>query len=693
MKSLNGQINLRVINNTALPQPVSILSIVPNQNTANNNNLLYEFNLSGQSFFGVTNVNINISNTSNPTVVVYNAQVLSQSISGVVSALNTLNQGLFSYYGSTIYVSNNYYIYGNLNVTSTAFISTWNTTLTSGSSSASNQIQIPLVSTGIYNFIIDWGDGSQDTITSWNQAETLHTYAVSGIYTIQIIDTIIDWSFGNAIVSDALKILSISAWGVLQFGVTDNSSFLFCVNLDLTLVSDIPNLSISNDFTFCFSGYAFSTINRINEWDVSNIVIMTNMFDTASNFNDDISAWNTSQVTDMGGLFANATAFNQPLNSWNTSQVTSMAFMFSNASAFNQSLNSWNTSSVLTMENMFISATSFNGNIVSWDVSSVTNMKAMLGGTPFNQNINSWNTSQVTDMSSMFGSTTAFNQPLNSWNTSSVINMSGMFINTTAFNQNINSWNTSQVTNMSAMFYFASNFNQPLNSWNTSLVTNMTYMFGSSAFNQPLNLWNTSSVVQMYSMFINNSTFNQNISSWNVTKVISFGSMFSGATSFNQPLNSWSLILSSPFSIDMEQMFLGATSFNQPLNLWNTSLVNDMQQMFMNATSFNGNITTWSVNGVTNMQGMFRGATAFNQNIGSWLVGNVLNFSNFMLGKTDLDYSSANLDAIYNGWSLLTPEPNLTINFGTIKYTLAGQGGKNILTNAPNNWTIIDGGI
>jgi hypothetical protein len=65
----------------------------------------------------------------------------------------------------------------------------------------------------------------------------------------------------------------------------------------------------------------------------------------------------------------------------------------------------------------------------------------------------------------------------------------------------------------------------------------------------------------------------------------------------------------------------------------------------------------------------------------------------YLAGKTDLNYSSANLDAIYNGWSLLTVQPNLTINFGTIKYTLAGQAGKNILTGAPQNWTITDGGI
>jgi hypothetical protein len=33
------------------------------------------------------------------------------------------------------------------------------------------------------------------------------------------------------------------------------------------------------------------------------------------------------------------------------------------------------------------------------------------------------------------------------------------------------------------------------------------------------------------------------------------------------------------------------------------------------------------------------------------------------------------------------------ISFGSIKYTVAGQAGKNILDFAPNNWTITDGGI
>jgi hypothetical protein len=63
-----------------------------------------------------------------------------------------------------------------------------------------------------------------------------------------------------------------------------------------------------------------------------------------------------------------------------------------------------------------------------------------------------------------------------------------------------------------------------------------------------------------------------------------------------------------------------------------------------------------------------------------------------MGGKTPATFSTTNLNAIYNGWSLLTVQPNLTIDFGTANYTAAGATGRATLDNAPNNWTIVDGG-
>ena len=68
----------------------------------------------------------------------------------------------------------------------TSFTSTWDTRNTSTGSSARNQIRLPLTASGNYNFVVDWGDNSTSTITSYNQAEVTHTYLSEGIQTITI---------------------------------------------------------------------------------------------------------------------------------------------------------------------------------------------------------------------------------------------------------------------------------------------------------------------------------------------------------------------------------------------------------------------------------------------------------------------------------------------------------------------------
>ena len=72
-----------------------------------------------------------------------------------------------------------------------------------------------------------------------------------------------------------------------------------------------------------------------------------------SNFNTDINNWDVSNVTNMMQLFANATVFNQPLNNWDVSLVENMMNMFVSAKSFNQELDSWNVGLVENMEGMF----------------------------------------------------------------------------------------------------------------------------------------------------------------------------------------------------------------------------------------------------------------------------------------------------------------------------------------------------
>ena len=246
-------------------------------------------------------------------------------------------------------------------------------------------------------------------------------------------------------------------------------------------------------------------------------------------------------------------------------------------------------------------------------------------------------TSLVTDMNQLFESL-SFNQDISTWDVSAVVNMSEMFFAAYLFDQDISNWDVSSVTDMSYMFIYASAFNQDLSSWNVGAVTNMKNMFQqASAFNQPIGVWNVSSVTDMSDMFRNASAFNQPIGSWNVTSVEDMNEMFDGATSFNQDLSNWGE---------------------------KTSKVTNMSSMFGNASSFNQDVSSWDISSVTTMNNMFAFATSF---------------------------STANYDALLNGWSVL-PSLQSNVDLGvSTKYSPAASTARAKLEN-DYGWVITDAG-
>ncbi len=130
----------------------------------------------------------------------------------------------------------------------------------------------------------------------------------------------------------------------------------------------------------------------------------------------------------------------------------------------------------------------------------------------------------------------------------------------------------------------------------------------------------------------------------------------------------------------------------RPNQLSNTRNFNNMFRDCTALTTIN-RFDEWDTSRIIFMEGCFRSATLFNQDIGDLNISNVTNFTNFMLGKTDSDFSTANYDALLIGWASRPVQPNLSINFGTIKRTAASTAAKSVLTSAPNNWTIVDGEI
>lgn len=356
-----------------------------------------------------------------------------------------------------------------------AFITTWETT------SSNESITIPTnggPEVTDYNFSINWGDGTVETITG-DDPDPSHTYAEPGTYTVSIAgvfphffldapvaeqengtlaakSTPANAEEQSAVVrfeegAEVLKVAVPEAFeearssaerpavAEAQGNTAENAEKLRTIEQ----WGDIKWESMNS----AFEGAVNLTYNASDAPDLSGVTSMRSMFEDARAFNGAIGDWDVSNVTDMSYMFQIAETFNQDISEWDVSGVTSMAVMFNIARSFDQNVGNWDVSSVTDMFAMFVGADSFNQDISRWDVSSVTSMALMfLQATAFNQDIGGWNVSNVESMDGMFLSATSFNQPLENWDVSSVTNMDGMFASAAAFDQNLGGWDVSSVT-------------------------------------------------------------------------------------------------------------------------------------------------------------------------------------------------------------------------------------------------------
>lgn len=403
------------------------------------------------------------------------------------------------------------------------FVSEWDTTIAGGTTD--HQIQLPLVNTGTYDFIVDWGDASSDNITTWNQAETLHTYASTGTYTVTITGQCIGWKFANGASQglDKNKITNISNWGTLELG-TGTGFFYGCQNLTVTAEDAPVVVSMSAAFRGC---PVLTTLGAGSSlWDTSAVTTFQDCFRSTTSFNDPgISDWDVSSVTTFQDAFHAALVFNQPLN-WDVSSATSFFAMFRDAQTFNQDISAWDVSNGTIFLEMFMQTANFNQPLNAWDVSSATNFNAMFMESGFNQSLSSWDVTSVSDFGDMFKDNTVFNSAL--WTTMSTVvsgvSAGAMFEGATAFNHaSVGSWDMSRSVGMTNMFRNATSFNQPL-PWTTVGDPGGTFCDN---------------------MFNGATAFNQNISGWNVENVYGFTGFLTGAafntTNYDLLLNAWSL--------------------------------------------------------------------------------------------------------------------------------------------------------
>ena len=130
--------------------------------------------------------------------------------------------------------------------------------------------------------------------------------------------------------------------------------------------------------------------------------------------------------------------------------------------------------------------------------------------------------------------------------------------------------------------------------------------------------------------------------------------------------------------------------------VWDTGNVTTMRGMFSGATAFvgtgaSGGVEAWDTGKLEIAVEMFSGATNFNANIANWDISELREADNMLTGTA---FSRTNYDALLVAWAAQAPsiQSGVTLNVDT-PYTIAtSQTARNILTGAPYNWNISDGG-
>jgi surface protein len=266
--------------------------------------------------------------------------------------------------------------------------------------SATKTIVIPTIATGTYDCIVDWGDGSSNSITTWNDVNWTHVYAAAGEKTISIQGQFEGFRFNDG--GDKLKLLEIIQWGEgFKLGTIEGGYFYGCENARFTATDTLVlPVNCADAFRSCLSFYGEG--QSTDGFDSSEVEDMSYMFGYNVNFNIPITNLNTSKVTTMRGMFYSARNFNQSVDHFDVSKVENFVSMFRFCWGYNQPMPSWITSSANNMQSMLEECKVFNQQVGHLDTSLVTNIKDMFKKCfLFNQDISSFDISSVANATDM----------------------------------------------------------------------------------------------------------------------------------------------------------------------------------------------------------------------------------------------------------------------------------------------------
>lgn len=225
------------------------------------------------------------------------------------------------------------------------FISLWRTT------TPNEVITLPTREGYSYNFEVDWGDGESSEVTSYDDPDINHEYAIAGDYVVTIDGIAETWYFNNSGSKDnIIEVRDLGHTGL----ITLERAFTSCSNLEKFAGGYTREVtSTFNMFLHCTS----LTDIDVSEFDLTNMVTVKAMFGNTRPTSLDLSKWNTGNIEDFSFLFWKiSTLTSLDVSNFDTSKATSMAAMFRSMDQMTSiDVSNFDTSNVESFSYMFAS--------------------------------------------------------------------------------------------------------------------------------------------------------------------------------------------------------------------------------------------------------------------------------------------------------------------------------------------------
>ena len=298
---------------------------------------------------------------------------------------------------------------------------------------------------------------------------------------------------------------------------------------------------------------------KCTSWKFNNVKTANDALKNSTVLDQYIEGWfkNSTQLESTSGMFEGS-SWNGSLNQWNMSNVKDVSNMFKNNTAFNGFIEGWFSGTGHVVENMssMFEGSSYNGKLAGWKLhSSVKNIDNMFKDTTvFNKYIEGWFTAAnvLESAAGMFENAAAYNEKITNWNMSGVKNVSGMFKNNTTFTGYIEPWfnQSNEVEDLSSMFE-GSTYTGKLVEWKLPSAKTTSNMFKDASFDGYIKNWfkydtdTTFAIEDMSGMFSGSSLYgtdantSKGVNQWDVRSVKNAAGMFEGNDNFGAWMKNW----------------------------------------------------------------------------------------------------------------------------------------------------------